>query len=136
MNTFVIDEKLIKKYPNKYGLTTKSIKKLKILDWDKLKEHTWYNTAMKGNWWCHLEGCNLNGTADDFSEFWIGFNETNNKIDFHFSTCEGMCWYKFDKFYDEKEIEHKYDLYVQINAIRYLNMLLDNGILGIEREES
>lgn len=97
---------------------------------DRLKKHTWYNTAMKnsGKWWCHLEGCQLNGRYDDFDEFWIGFNEDNNSIDCHFSCWEGMGSYIFDEFY--KDTENRYDLQVQVNAIRYLNMLIDEGILS------
>lgn len=126
-----VDFELIKKYPNKYNLTPSKIKKLKISNWEELKKHTWRNTAMKnGTWWCHLEGCQLNGPYQDFDEFWIGFNEDNNKIDFHFSAYEGMCHYKFDKFY--KDTENKYDLQVQVNAIKYLNMLLDKKILTLE----
>lgn len=132
MGRLYMDFKLTEQYPNKYNLTPKDIKKLKILDWDRLKKHTWYNTAMKktGDWWCHLEGCQLIGSYNDEDEFWIGFNEKNNKIDFHFTCYEGMCGYKFDEFY--KETENKYDLHVQVNAIKYLNMLIDEGILGVD----
>lgn len=42
-----IDYELIKKYPNKYNLKPKDIKKLKILDWERLVKHTWYNSAKK-----------------------------------------------------------------------------------------
>ena len=127
-----IDFDLIKKYPNKHNLTIKKIKKLKILDWERLKKETWFNHAKKatGNWWCHLEGCQKETEKyNDFSEFWIGFREEDDKIDCNFSTNESMCKYVFDKFYDIKEIEHKYDMQVQVNAIRWLNKMIDNGIL-------
>lgn len=127
-----IDFDLIKKYPNKYNLTPDNIKQLKILDWNKLKKHTWHNDAIKtGNWWCHLEGCNLDGKYDDWDEFWIGFNEDNNQINCKFYAEDGMCSYTFEKFYDSKDIENKYDLHMQVNTIRYLNKLIDAGILGI-----
>lgn len=135
MGKLYIDYKLTEQYPNKYNLTPKNIKKLKILDWDRLKKHTWYNTAMKktGDWWCHLEGCNIGGKYDDMDEFWIGFNEKNDKIDCHFTCWEGMGGYKFDEFY--KETENKYDLHVQVNTIKYLNMLIDEGILGVDQSK-
>jgi len=127
-----IDYKLIKKYQNKYNLTPKSIKELKILDWDKLKKRTWHNNAMlSGNWWCHLEGCSLNGSYCDESEFWIGFNEDNGKIDCDFTCFGGMCGYKFDKFYDPSDIENYLDMNVQVNTIRWLNEMIDDGILGL-----
>ncbi len=130
MNKYM-DFDLIKRYPNKYNLTPKSIKTLKVLDWERLKKYTWYNQAKKatGDWWCHLEGCQSEGKYDDFNEFWIGFDEKHNKIDYHFSAMEGMCNYIFDEFY--KDIENKYDLQVQVNAIKYLNRLIDEGILSL-----
>lgn len=134
MGQHYMDFGLTKRYPNKYNLTPQNIKKLKILDWDKLKTYTWRNTAMTtGHWWCHLEGCQNKDAKNqkycDFSEFWIGFNEDNNKIDLHFTTWEGMCSYQFDEFY--KDCEDKYDLQVQVNTISYLNMLIDKQILGL-----
>ena len=127
-----IDFDLIKKYPNKYNLTPKNIKKLKILDWERLKKKTWYNNAMlSGNWWCHLEGCNINGKHDDEDEFWIGFNEDNDKIDCHFSSYGGMCDYRFSKFYSSDDIENVYDMNVQVNTIKWLNEMIDEMILAI-----
>ena len=46
-NRKYIDFKLIEKVPNKYNIKPEDIKKLKVLDWDKLKKKTWYNDAMK-----------------------------------------------------------------------------------------
>lgn len=127
-----IDFKLIEKYPNKYNLTPKNIKNLKILDWEKLKKETWHNEAMSdGNWWCHLEGCNLTGKYDDEDEFWIGFNKDNNEIDCDFTAFGGMCGYYFDEFYNINDIENKYDMNMQANVIRWLNEMIDEGILGI-----
>ena len=83
MSREYVDQDLIKKYPNKYNIRPRDIKSLQILDWDRLKKKTWFNSAMKksGNWWCHLEGCNIGGKYNDEDEFWIGFNERNGKID-------------------------------------------------------
>ena len=133
MTDLYIDFDLIKQYPNKHNLTPKNIKKLKILDWDRLKKETWLNKAMtNGTWWCHLEGCNLSGRYDDEDEFWIGFNEDNSTIDCHFSCYGGMCWYKFDKFYRAQEISNQFDMNVQVNTIRWLNKLIDSGILAAD----
>lgn len=128
-----IDFNLTKEYPNKYNLTPKDIKKLKIVDWKRLKKRTWHNKAMlSGNWWCHLEGCNLKGERyDDENEFWIGFNEDNNKVDYSFSAYGGMCRYQFEKFYQASEIENKFDMGVQVNAIKWLNQMIDDGILSL-----
>jgi hypothetical protein len=67
-------------------------------------------------------------------EFWIGFYE-DGKIDFHFSACEGMCNYKFDKFYDVKEIENKDDLDIQVKFIKYMNELIDDDVISKPKKE-
>ncbi len=133
MTKMYVDYDLINKNPNKYGLKPSDIKKLKILDWEKLKTKTWYNSAKKdsGNWWCKLIGCNVTGNYNDEDEFWIGFNVDNDKIDYHFTSYGGMCGYEFDEFYDGKCIENKYDMQVQANTIHWLNDLLDEKILGV-----
>lgn len=46
MSKLYMDFDLIKKYPNKYNLTPKNIKALKVLDWERLKKHTWYKSIM------------------------------------------------------------------------------------------
>ena len=129
-----IDFDLIAKYPNKYNLTPQNIKQLKILDWERLKKHTWYNTAMKdtGEWYCHLEGSNGGGIYEDEDEFWIGFNKDIDEIKCRFYSHEGMYSYNFEEFYDANSIENKWDMNVQVNAIKYLNKLIDEGILGVE----
>lgn len=133
MSKAYIDFKLIEEVPNKYNLHPADIKNFKVLDWDKLKRHTWYNQAMKktGEWWCHLEGSNGGGLYDDEDEFWIGFNEKNGKVDYHFTSGEGMCGYNFTAFYSSRSIENKWDMNVQVNAMRFLNKLLDEKIVEI-----
>lgn len=130
-----IDFKAIEEVPNKYNLRPTDITKLKVLDWDKIKKICWHNKAMKstGDWWCHLEGCNKsNSKYDDFDEFWIGFDEKNNRVKYHFTSYEGMCSYNFTAFYSMKSIENKYDMQVQVNAMRFLNRLLDEKIVELE----
>lgn len=129
-----LDFNLIKKYPNKYNLTPKNIKTIKVLDWDRLKEHTWYNKAMDSPCWCHLEGCQKEGQKyESENEFWIGFYE-NGKIRYWFSCYDGMCSYNPKRFYNSKSIENLYDMQVQVNAIKYLNMLIDEKIISPPNE--
>jgi len=125
---------LIEQYPNKYNLTPKNIKKLKVLDWENLKKKTWFNKAMSKPCWCYTEHSCTMMCYDYEDEFWIGFYE-DGKIDFNFSCREGMCRYKFDKFYDSKEIENKDDLDIQIKFIRYMNELIDNGVISKPEKE-
>lgn len=131
-----LDFDLMKKYPNKYNLTPKNIKTIKVLDWDRLKNdvYTWQNTAMNSPCWCHIEGCQKEGQKfDDESEFWIGFFE-DGKIKCNFSCYGGMCSYNFTKFYSARSIENPYNMQVQVNAIKYLNMLIDEKIISLPTE--
>ena len=131
------DKKLAAEVPNRYNLTPQSIKRLVIKDWDALRKRTWHNEAMRdtGSWWCHLEGCGKQGGSyDDSDEFWIGFREEDDSIDCNFTCYEGMCKYLFTSFYDPSEIENKYDMGVQANTLRWLNQLLDDGVLATAGE--
>ena len=124
-----IDFSLMEKYPNKYGLTPKSIKKLKVADWEKLKKITWFNEARKSPCWCHLEGSDQKGYwGDSEDEFWIGFYE-DGRVDCHFSSREGMCRYAIEEFYKIEDIENEADMDIQAKTIRWINKLLDDGIL-------
>lgn len=102
-----------------------------MLDWDKLKKKTWCSKAIKktGAWYCHLEGSN----GDDVDEFWIGYNMKNGGVDYWFTSCKGMYGYTFNEFYKADSIENKWDMNVQINAMRYLNILLDEGVVELGR---
>lgn len=44
----------------------------------------------------------------------------------------GMCFYKFDKFYHQEDIEYENDLKTQEELLRTINMLIDEGILVIK----
>lgn len=126
-----MNQELMEKYPNKYKLTVNRISHLKILDWDKLKKNTRENHTMNnGPWYCHCEGCNIGGKYNDEDEFWIGFRESDNKIRCYFTAYGGMTGYKFDAFYYPKDIENRFDMNVQVNAIRWLNKMIDEGVLG------
>ncbi len=129
-----LNRELIEKYPNKYNLTVKKIRHLKILDWERLKDEnvTWRNDAMNnGPWYCHLEGSNIGGKYNDADEFWIGFRESDNKIRCHFTSYGGMCDYKFNAFYYPGNIKNKFDMNVHANTIRWLNKMIDEGVLGL-----
>lgn len=132
MNGYILNKKLIEEVPNKYNLYPKDIRKFKVLNWDKLKEKTWLNNAMNnGPWYCHLEGSQgKNEKYNDEDEFWIGFNESTGEVKYHFSSYEGMCHYNFTSFYSSRSIQNKYDMNVQVNTLRFLNMLLDEHIIS------
>lgn len=112
---------------NKYNLVPNDINNLKVLDWDRLKEYTWNNKAINPSCWCHTEV-----SEGEVDEFWIGFYSPS-KIEYYFSSCEGMCGYEFDEFYSNESIENKYDLEIQSKCLQYLNTLLDNKVVSLNR---
>ena len=138
-NNRYIDYDLIQKYPNKYNLTPKMISNLRVLEWDKLKKVTWFNEAIykssRNKVWCHLEGCNVDGKYNDEDEFWIGFY-SDGRIRYSFSCFGGMCSYNFNEFYAVEKIENKYDMGVQVNAVRWLTNLIDQGILEVADDKN
>lgn len=129
-----VDFSRTKKYPNKYNLTPDGIKELRILDWERLKKKTWPNIAMSatGEWWCIIIGCHpCDPMYDDEDECWIGFRREDDKIKCEFSCFSGMCTYDFETFYDPEVIENQYDINVHVNTIKWLNKMIDEGILGL-----
>lgn len=130
------------KVKNKYNLTMKKINKLKVGDESKIKEPLfWRNNVI--NAWCINR---IIGTDDDVkygtdNHIWIGIYDKpyyNRRIHVRCSCHGGMCSYKFDKFYQYKDIENELDLKTQEALLRTVNYLIDEGILVMEngREES
>ena len=118
--------------PNKYGFSYDNISTVKILNWEKIKKNTWLNRALSKDEdiYCHLCGCNSDNKYDDEDEFWIGFYEYDGHIEFSFSAYSGMCKYEFSNFYDPEEIDNEFDLYVQKNALKFLNMLIEESAIS------
>lgn len=139
-----LDFDLMKKYPNKYNLTPKNIKTIKVLDWDRLKEHTSDYTKRDNPFCCHTEGCQKEKQPyNNKNEFWIGFF-VDGEVAYYFTTlftdfCKNNYfsygdYYNFEKFYSIKSIENPDDMQVQVNAIKYLNMLIDEKIISPPNE--
>lgn len=125
--------KIVAESPNTYNLTPENIKTVQVLNWDKLQKICWLNKAMAehGEVWCHLEGCNRENTRyNDFNEAWFGFFK-NGKVDFHITAYEGMCKYNLKEFYNIAEMNHEADAMVQANTIRFMNSLIDAGIVSV-----
>lgn len=143
MNSY-LDFDLMKKYPNKYNLTPKNIKTIKVLDWDRLKEYTSDYTKRHNQFCCHLEGCEREGQPfNNKNEFWIGFFVDGEVVCYFTTLFTDFCknnyfsysdYYNFEKFYSIKSIKNPYDMQVQVNAIKYLNMLIDEKIISPPNE--
>ena len=108
----------------------KSIKQLKIQNWNKLKQYTKFD--LKNNLYYHIEGCQKeNRSYNNYNEFYISFNEKTNNIEYYFSTWYGLGIYEFFNFFEQDIIENKYDFQIQYNILNYINTLLDNNILKL-----
>ena len=113
---------------NKYNLTMKKIKKLKVGDESQIKEPLfWRNNVI--NAWC------ISGTVGTDNEFWIGIYDKpyyNSRIRVYCNCLGGMSTYKFNKFFRFEDIEHENDLKVQEDLLKTVNNLIDEGILVME----
>ena len=68
---------------------------------------------------------------EDSNEFWIGFDEETDAIVHSFTGYDGMCHYNVDEFYSIDSIGGVRELNFQVNAISWLNTMIDDGILGL-----
>ena len=118
------------KVKNKYNLKFIDIEKLNIGDRSKICEPLfWRNNVIDA--WCILE--NTIKTKKDreystYNEFWIGIYD-DNRVKVNCSAFGGMCCYKFNDFFDYREIEHEQDLEIQEKLLEKINYLIDKKIL-------
>lgn len=125
------------KVPNKYNLKPKDICKAVILDEERLHQSPfWRNNIVHA--WC-LSGSAGEGFYSDnaIDEYWIGFYDADapafaGKIKISVSSCEGMCNYIFDTFYNPEDIENLADLEIQEKLLDRMNWLLEEGIVKID----
>lgn len=120
---------------NKYNLKPGDITKAIILDRDKLTQPPfWRNDVVEA--WCLSGGTGQGSFGGDFSSYWIGFYDENakayaGKIRIHCSTYDDMCDYKFNTFFNPKDIENEFDLELQEKLLETLNWLVDKGIVEV-----
>lgn len=125
---------------NKYNLTMKDCRHLAVKDRSKICEPLfWRNNVV--NAWC-ISGSTAKSAKEDkyccYDEFWLGVYDEDakvyaGKVKVEFSAYGGMCNYNFNKFYDYKKIENETDLEVQEMFLEKINMLLDEGILEVQK---
>lgn len=138
LKKFLTPKKYVMREPeveNKYNLTMKEIRKLKVADRSKITEKPFRrNDIIKA--WCISEEI---GTKEDIryssnDEYWIGIYDENagehaGEFRCTVSAWGGMCHYNFETFFNPEEIENKNDQMVQERFLKRINWLLDEGIL-------
>lgn len=116
---------------NKYNLTIPKIKKLHVINREKIgKPAFWRNDGIKA--WCVSEGV---GEPCDGTSYWIGIYDEDapsyaGKFRFSFETYGGMCGWNFTKFFQSDDIENNYDLEIQNRFLKKIDCLIDDNILG------
>ena len=126
---------------NKYNLTMKDCRHLAVKDRSKICEPLfWRNNVV--NAWC-ISGSTAKNSKDYeygcCNEFWLGIYDEDakayaGKVKVQFSAYGGMCHYNFKKFYNYSEIENEIDLEVQEMFLEKINVLLDEGILEVQKQ--
>ena len=128
------------KIKNKYKLTISKIKKLKY-NREKIGEPIfWRNNVVDA--WCISKTTAKNSKDREFctyNSFWLGIYDDDaesfaGKIVIDVSAHGGMCNYKFEKFYDMKDIENEMDLEIQELILETINFLIEEKILYIENK--
>ena len=112
------------KVPNKYNLKPSDIRKMVVIDRNRLQENPfWRNDVIHA--WCLTDGAGK-GLYDSMNDYWIGFYDENAPA------YEGMCSYKFNTFYRPSDIDNLADLEIQEKLLGRMNWLLDEGIVKID----
>ena len=128
------------KVENKYNLKPKDIQKAVIIDYDKLHQTPFWRNDVVGAW-CLSETTIKNAKDDEFgtySKYWIGFYDKDaksyaGKIRMRCSAYGGMCNYKFNTFFNPKDIDNEIDLEIQEKLLSRINWLIDEGIVEIRK---
>lgn len=125
---------------NKYNLTMAKIRRLKVVDRSKVcKPLFWRNDVIGA--WCIIgsAGSDMDIQFGTDNEFWIGIYDDNaktyaGKFRVHLTSYGGMCAYKFNQFFREKDIENDNDLLIQEKFLAKINELIDCGVLAFNTE--
>ena len=118
---------------NKYKLTLKNIKQLKVnRDLVNKENGFWRNEAIQG--WCISGSVGVDEyPICDATEYWLGVfdkpkKDGSVKVDCHFTCWSGMGGYTFDKFFDKKDIENRDQYAIQYRFISRMNELIEKGV--------
>ena len=123
------------KIENKYNLKVSDIKKMIVVDETKLCEPLfWRNNVI--NAWCISKSIGSNADRRFCSDngIWFGIYDKpyyGKRVHFDATAWGGMAKYVFKEFFNPKEIENERDLETQEEALKVLNMLLDEKIIKL-----
>lgn len=116
---------------NKYNLTISKIKKLRVINREKVGKPMFErNDIIKA--WCILEEV---GEQCEETSYWIGIYDEDapsyaGKFRFSFDVYGGIRGWDFTKFFQSDDVENNDDLEIQNRFLKKINYLIDNDILG------
>lgn len=128
------------KVNNKYDLTMAKIRSLKVADRSKVCEPLFWRNDVIGAWCiCGTSGDNMDRMLGTDNEYWIGIYDLNaksyaGKFRVSLNSYGGMCNYKFNKFFDAKDIKNEQDLEIQEKFLEKINELIECGVLMFDTE--
>ena len=93
----------------------------KIADWDAFKIFAWFNTSLQ-SW---VISCS---DREVETSFFAEFNE-EECVRYDCSCYDGMCWYRFNSFFEPDEINGTCELELQKAMLKLYNDLYDSGAL-------
>lgn len=128
------------KVRNKYKIKPFYIRRMEVVNWDRLKEIAYYHQAKE----CWVIDCNTIKEDKDiltkkYNTFELRFyekgaNKYPSKIQLDCRFGNGK-EYKFNNFFDSKDITEDIDLEIQEKLLSILNMLLDDKILVLQSKK-
>lgn len=118
---------------NKYKLTLKNIKQLKV-NRDLVNEENgfWRNDVIRA--WCISGSVGVdNYPICDATEYWLGVYDKPRKdggvkVQCYFTCWSGMGRYTFDEFFDKKDIENRDQYAIQYRFITKMNELIEKKV--------
>lgn len=123
---------------NRHSLTVSKIRKLKIADRSKVGKPLFWRNDVIGAW-CIIgsAGNEMDQMMGTDNEFWIGIYDSDaptyaGMFRVNLTSYGGMCQYKFNQFFREKDIQCDNDLRIQEKFLSKINELIDLGILSQE----
>lgn len=126
---------------NKYGLTVNRIEnEIKVVDWDRLKAYTYADGMFPpvNRWRSYECGCEdiskiYEPSPDLFVQGKISFGKATRfreqEVKCRFWQENGRIGWKFEKFYEGGLRDA--EMQCQSNMLRFLNLMLDEGIITL-----
>jgi len=100
----------------------------KIADRGAFEKFAWFNTSLN-HWMISYSD------REDETSFYAEFND-DECVKYDCTCYEGMCWYRFNSFFEPEEITSIFELDLQKAMLKLYNKLYDSGALVFRKNNS